>query len=210
MSMRPRWRARPACGPFRGLLALLAAAATRPATHGQEPAAVARNMTQTQALLAFKASGGAADGAPLASWRNGTEPCGGAWEGVACSGGAAPAVTGLDLGVYDIHGYHHPEFQGVAGDVGALSPLVQLTYMSLYETEVAGDVKGLAPLVQLTHLRLGRTAVGGRAGSLAPLARLVYLDLYGTAVAGCGAFCAVGGAFSTHCGSRCSYCGCSG
>jgi hypothetical protein len=55
--------------------------------HGQEPAAVARNMTQTQALLAFKASGGAANAEALASWTDGTDPCGGKWAGVTCSGG---------------------------------------------------------------------------------------------------------------------------
>ena len=54
------------------------------------------------ALLAFKASGGAANDAPLASWRNGTDPCGGTkWRGVTCSGGA---VTRLELGNTKVSG----------------------------------------------------------------------------------------------------------
>ena len=148
----------------------------------------------TAALLVFKASGGAANDKPLASW-NGTDPCGGAWAGVTCSGGTAPAVTGLVL-----DGYVNSAYTTVAGDVGTLSPLVQLTVIRLSNTKVAGDVKGFAPLVRLTVLVLeGTTKVAGRAGALAPLTRLTYIQLQGTAVAGCDAFCATGGPFHAHC-----------
>jgi hypothetical protein len=157
---------------------------------------------QTTALLAFKASGGAANDAPLASWRSGTDPCGGACAGVNCSGGAAPTVTGLDLSDYSK--------VDMAGDIGALAPLVQLTWLRLFDTKVTGDVKGLAPLVQLTVLDLTLTKVTGQAAALAPLVRLTRLWLEGTAVAGCGAFCAAGGPFHTFCDptNGSSNCGC--
>jgi hypothetical protein len=155
----------------------------------------------TAALLNFKASGGGfppRNALPLASWRNGTDPCGGKWEGVTCSRGV---VTKLDLSVH-ISG----KFKGVAGDLGALSPLVNLTYLDLSYTDVAGDVKDLAPLVQLTFLdlkQLGKLA--GQAAALAPLVRLTYLNLDDTGASGtagpggCYAFCAAGGPFHTHC-----------
>jgi hypothetical protein len=147
-------------------------------------------------MPAPKASGGAANDEALATWQPGTDPCGGAcvtcsggaWAGVTCSGGAAPAVTRLDLAYKD-----------VAGDVGTLSPLRQLTYLDLANTEVAGDVRGLATLVRLTVMDLDQTKVTGQAAALTPLIRLTYLDFFETAVAGCGAFCGAGGPFHAHC-----------
>jgi hypothetical protein len=62
-----------------------------------------------------------------------------------------------------------------------------------------GDVKALAPLVQLTYLDLfSQTKVTGRAAALTPLTRLRVLQLSGTEVTGCAAFCAPGGPFHTH------------
>jgi hypothetical protein len=81
----------------------------------------------------------------------------------------------------------------VDGDVKGLAPLVQLAYLSLQNTKVAGDVHGLSPLGQLTHLSLYNTKVVGQAAALEPLVRLAWLNLEGTAVAKCDAFCAVGG-----------------
>jgi hypothetical protein len=135
---------------------------------------------QTTALLAFKASGGAATALALASWRSGTDPCGGAWEGVTCSSGAAPAVTTLNLGVND----GPSRFKTVAGNVGALAPLAQLTYLSLGDTKVAGDVQGMAPLGQLSYLDLGWTEVAGDIKGLAPLVQLMTAGLQNTKVAG--------------------------
>jgi hypothetical protein len=153
--------------------------------------------TQAETLLAFKASGGAANDAPLASWRNGTDPCGGewpwvpAWRGVACTGGA---VTELELS-----GYYHPELKTLAGDVGALAPLLKLTRLWLSDTKVGGDVKGLAPLTRLTSLELYNTEVGGDVKGLAPLTQLTILGLEKTEVEGCGAFCGEGGPFRAAC-----------
>ena len=56
--------------------------------------------------------------------------------------------------------YDHPKLKAVAGDVGALAPLLELKYLSLPDTKVAGDVKDLAPLVQLTDLSLGLGRLG--------------------------------------------------
>ena len=119
------------------------------------------------ALLAFKASGGAANVAPLESWTaNGTAPCGGAggapWAGVSCSGG--PNVTALDLGTTR----GHYEFENVAGDIGALAPLVQLTRLVLNGCfGVGGQVGDLAPLVGLTTLDL--SAIAAVAGDIESL-----------------------------------------
>ena len=153
-------------------------------------AAVVQATTQAAALLAFKTSGGAATATALASWRSGTDPCGvPKWAGVTCSGGAAPAVTELDLD--DDH---------VAGQIGTLALLaVDLTYLNLDFTAATGDVKGLAPLVKLTALGLADTKVTGQAAAMAPLSRLTALLLDGTAVAGCGGFCGAGGPFHTNC-----------
>ena len=41
----------------------------------------------------------------------------------------------------------------VGGNVAGLSPLVELTYLSLPYTNVDGNVAGLAPLVRLTSVR---------------------------------------------------------
>eukprot|EP01052_Picozoa_sp_SAG31_P042414 SAG31_NODE_6725_length_1909_cov_2.502210_1_plen_234_part_00 len=177
--------------------------------------AAAQLKAQADALLAFKASGGAATATALASWRNGTDSCGGGtgcghfndttgdptdapcpWVGVTCSGGAAPAVTELRL--CGSCGGSGPQFPHVAGQIGTLAPLTHLTVLDLYDTKVTGQ-----------------------AAALAPLKRLTYLDLDGTAVAGCGAFCGAGGPFYTNCGSptcgctvrelrleSCGFCGC--
>jgi hypothetical protein len=118
------------------------------------------------------------------------------WAGVTCSGGAAPAVTELDL--FDGSG----KFNNVAGQIGTLAPLAaDLTRLDLHITDAAGDVAGLAPLVKLTVLDLGNTKVTGEAAALAPLSRLTYLGLYRTVVAGCAAFCGAGGPFHTQCPS---------
>jgi hypothetical protein len=157
-----------------------------------------------QALLAFKASGGVATATALASWTNGTDPCGvPKWAGVTCSGGAAPAVTQLLL--YDGGSGKFAHVAGqigtlaplaadltildlastdAAGDVAGLAPLVKLTTLSLQNTKVHGDVKGLAPLVKLTGLGLQNTNVTGQAADLAPLTGLTLLNLDETAVAG--------------------------
>ena len=111
---------------------------------GGADAACAVAVQAATALLAFKASGGAATATALASWQPGTDPCGvPKWAGVTCSGGAAPAVTELRLaGYYD-----------VAGQIGTLAPLAaDLTILGLLYTAAAGDVAGLAPLV-CSHLR---------------------------------------------------------
>jgi hypothetical protein len=159
-------------------------------------AACAAVVQAATALLAFKASGGAATATALASWQPGTDPCGvPKWAGVTCSGGAAPAVTGLDL-----YGGNSGKFAHVAGQIGTLVPLAtDLTWLNLDGTDAAGDVAGLAPLVKLTFLSLEYTKVTGEAAALAPLSRLTYLSLYGTAVAGCDAFCGAGGPFHSHC-----------
>jgi hypothetical protein len=143
-------------------------------------AAVVQAATQAAALLAFKASGSEDSMWEISSWRSGTDPCGvPRWAGVTCSGGAAPAVTGLVLYGYD-----------VAGQIGTLAPLAaDLTRLDLQDTDAAGDVAGLAPLVRLTYLALGQTKVTGHivAGDiadLAPLTGLTELYLGGTAVAG--------------------------
>lgn len=121
------------------------------------------HVQQRAALLAFKASGGAHNVAPLESWTaNGTGPCaaGGAWAGVSCSG---PNVTALDLGA--TRGHH--EFENVAGDVGALAALVQLTRLDLNSCfKAGGQVAVLASLVHLTTLNLADTAVAGDIKSL--------------------------------------------
>ena len=57
--------------------------------------------------------------------------------------------------------YYRPEFQGVAGDVGALAPLRQLTTLILDGTAATGDMKALAPLRQLTWVSVRDTAVTG-------------------------------------------------
>jgi hypothetical protein len=85
------------------------------------------NMTQVKSLLAFKASGGAANDKPLASW-SGTDPCGGAWAGVTCSG---PNVTRLAL-----HNISH--CAAVAGNVNALSSISKLSYLNLKGTAATG------------------------------------------------------------------------
>jgi hypothetical protein len=115
-------------------------------------------------------------------------------------------VTGLELS-----GARNTEYKGIAGDIGALAPLTQLTTLNLDETNVAGDLHGLAPLVKLTelnlyatnvdgnlqavvpmvelkHLGLSNTRVSGRAEVLAPL-HLTNLRLLGSAVTGCDAVC---------------------
>ena len=111
---------------------------------------------QRAALLAFKDSGGAANVSPLESWTaNGTGPCaagGATWAGVGCSG---PNVTALDLGTTR----GHYEFEHVAGDIGALAPLVQLTRLVLNGCfGVGGQVGDLAPLVRLATLDLSAIA----------------------------------------------------
>jgi hypothetical protein len=182
---------------------------------------------QIAALLAFKASGGAATATTLASWRSGTDPCGGKgcghrdpstyeptvdapcpWAGVTCSGGAAPAVTGLTL-----DDGPSGKFRSLVGDVGTLLHLGDLTILDLALTDVAGEAAALAPLTRLTYLNLWGTKVTGQAAALAPLTGLTGLDLGGTAVAGCDAFCAPGGPFHSHCdqqhGADSCYCTCS-
>jgi hypothetical protein len=125
-----------------------------------------QQVQQRAALLAFKASGGAANVAPLESWTaNGTAPCGAggaSWAGVSCSGG--PNVTALDLGTTR----GHYEFEHVAGDIGALAPLVQLTRLVLNGCfGIGGQVGDLAPLVRLTTLDLSSiAAVAGDIESL--------------------------------------------
>ena len=130
------------------------------------PAAQPQQVQQRAALLAFKASGGAANVAPLETWTaNGTAPCGAGgapWAGVSCSGG--PNVTALDLGTTR----GHYEFEHVAGDIGALAPLVQLTRLVLNGCfGVGGQVGDLAPLVRLTTLDL--SAVAAVAGDIESL-----------------------------------------
>ena len=49
----------------------------------------------------------------------------------------------------------------MAGDVKGLAPLINLTELRLYNTNVEGDVKGLAPLINLTYLDLRHTKVEG-------------------------------------------------
>jgi hypothetical protein len=127
------------------------------------------------------------------------------------SGGAAPAVTRLVLNGYSTHTFSGgipysthgvSKFKAIAGDVGTLAPLRQLTHLDLGGNAVVGDVGALAPLRQLTHLDLDHTGVTGQAEALAPLVLLTFLSLgkHGhTAVAGCGAFCADGGPFHIHC-----------
>ena len=115
-----------------------------------------QQVQQRAALLAFKASGGVANVAPLESWTaNGTGPCaagGASWAGVSCSG---PNVTALDLGTTR----GHYEFENVAGDIGALAPLVQLTRLVLNGCfGVGGQVGDLAPLVRLATLDLSAIA----------------------------------------------------
>jgi hypothetical protein len=149
---------------------------------------------QAGALLAFKASGGAATATALASWRSGTDPCG-VWEGVTCSGGAAPAVTGLDF-----YGDGSEKFNNVSGQIGTLAPLAaDLTYLDLRYTTVTGQAADLAPLAGLTVLGLDGTAVAGDVKGLAPLVELTFLSLADTKVAGCAAFCGAGGPFHSHC-----------
>jgi hypothetical protein len=151
---------------------------------------------QGAVLWAFKESGGAANDAPLATWKGGYDPCGGTWAGVNCTAGN---VTGLDLS--------DPKFKGVAGSITALAPLVELAYLDIESTGVDGDIKALAPLVKLTHLglcgsqvdgdiralvplvdltvlRLNYTNVVGDMQGLAPLTQLTYLDLTNTEVGG--------------------------
>jgi hypothetical protein len=180
--------------------------AARPYCVGQPGAAAACvPVIQAGALLAFKASGGAATATALASWQPGTDPCGvPEWAGVTCSGGAAPAVTMLEL--YGNSG----KFGHVAGQIGTLAPLAaDLTRLVLEGPDATGDVAGLAPLVELTHLILHNTKkVTGRAAALAPLSRLTFLDLEYTAVTGCDDFCGAGGPFHSHCDPTCGTCDC--
>jgi hypothetical protein len=214
------------------VLAALAVAVLWPALSLQAEAEPVEAMTDRrgrEALLAFKASGGAASDVPLASWRGGTDPCGGgAWTGVTCSGGATPAVTKLvlsedkfravagDVGALARRvGLTWLNLYGTAvvGDVGALAPLTQLTVLDLRNTEVNGDLKGLAPLAQLTWLGLDRTEVGGDVKGLAPLVQLTWLSLYGTKAGGQAAGLAplvqlkalwLGGTAVAGCGAFCA------
>ena len=102
------------------------------------------------------------------------------WAGVTCLDGAVPAVTKLEL--YD---NGSGKFSNVAGDVGALSPLVQRTDRCCSATRRwLGDVKGLAPLVQLTNVELFNTKVTWQATALAPLVHLSVIQLESTVVAG--------------------------
>jgi hypothetical protein len=159
--------------------------------------------TQLEALVAFKASGGVANTAPLASW-TGSNPCQG-WAGVTCRGwqgddanaafvaafaaaseenarAGASASAAVETLMFDVNA--HPEFRQLEGDVGALAPLVELRALHLDKTRVMGDVAALAPLAKLQMLSLYNTKVVGDVKGLVPLERLTILCLTNTEVSG--------------------------
>jgi hypothetical protein len=124
--------------------------------------------TDTEALLAFKQNGNAAN-RWLDSWTTaGSGPCGedynhdsSGWWRVQCdrSGGRV-----ISLHAYDI---------GLAGSVALLAPLTELRSISLWSNRaLTGDVSSLRWLVQLRDLRLDDTAVFGELSTLASLPRL--------------------------------------
>ena len=78
--------------PLRTLVLAAAALLLLPLACGAQGSAEAA--ADAELLLEFKASFVNGDSV-LASWQNGSDPCGGQWVGVNCSGGAAAGVTDM-------------------------------------------------------------------------------------------------------------------